>query len=116
MIELKKTAIFFEALGHETRLAILRQLIPAGPVGICAGTIAEAVNLAPNRLSFHLNRLAATGLVISRREGRNLYYAVQYAVLGNLVRFLVDDCCAAAPEGCLPDCPGAPSRSDGGGA
>ena len=104
----------FEALSHEARLAIVRLLIPAGSGGVHAGAIAEALDLPANRLSFHLNRLTTAGLIESRREGRHLYYAVRYAQLGNLVRFLVDDCCAAAPEGCLPDCPGAPASASGG--
>lgn len=109
-----KHATMFEALSHEARLAIVRLLIPAGPTGVYAGAIAEALDLAPNRLSFHLNRLVAAGLIESRREGRHLYYLMRYAELGELVRFLADDCCAAAPDGCLPDCPQLPGSVSGG--
>jgi DNA-binding transcriptional ArsR family regulator len=114
MIEMMSSAVAFEALGHESRLAIIRRLIPAGPRGVHAGAIAKALNLPPTRLSFHLNRLVMAGLIESRREGRRLYYAVQYPVLGGVVRFLIDDCCGAAPEGCLPDCPGLPVSMTGG--
>lgn len=113
MIELKTSAVAFEALSHEARLAILRRLIPAGSHGVHAGALAQALDLAPNRLSFHLNRLTTAGLVESRREGRHLYYSVRYAALSDLVRFLIDDCCAAAPEGCLPDCPRSPGTMAG---
>ncbi len=105
MVEIRESAKAFEALGHEARLAILRRLIPAGPDGIPAGAIGAALGLPATRLSFHLNRLTAAGLIESRRQGRHLYYAVRYPALGALVGFLVDDCCAAAPRGCLPDCP-----------
>ncbi len=105
MDEIRESARAFEALGHEARLAILRQLIPAGPDGIPAGAIGAALGLPATRLSFHLNRLAVAGLIESRREGRYLYYAVRYSALGALVGFLVNDYCAAAPSGCLPDCP-----------
>lgn len=105
MIETRQAAAVFEALAHEARLAILRRLIPVGPEGLPAGAIGAALGLAPTRLSFHLGRLSAAGLVESRRDGRHLYYAVRYAALGVLVGFLVEDCCAAAPEGCLPECP-----------
>ena len=111
MIELKQPAKAFEALSHEARLSILRLLIPAGPEGVHAGAIAQALDLPANRLSFHLNRLAIAGLIDRRREGRHLYYVVRYAQLGTLVRFLVDDCCGAAPDGCLPDCPGMPATT-----
>ena len=114
MIELKSSTVAFEALGHEARLAILRRLIPAGPQGVHAGAIAEALALPPNRLSFHLNRLSAAGLIESRRDGRHLYYRAHYARIGELVRFLIEDCCAAAPEGCLPDCRQMPALVTGG--
>lgn len=95
----------FEALSHEARLAVFRLLIPIGPAGLAAGTVSEKLGLAPNVLSFHLGRLTGAGLLRSRRQGRNLYYAVDYAHLGELAGFLADDCCAAAPEGCLAGCP-----------
>lgn len=95
----------FEALAHETRLAVFRLLIPAGRNGLPAGVIGERLGLPANSLSFHLGRLVNAGLIRSRRQGRHLYYAVAYARLSELVGFLADDCCAAVPEGCLPDCP-----------
>lgn len=113
MIEPLNAVRLFEALAHETRLAILRHLIPAGPQGRPAGEVGAALAIAPTRLSFHLGRLAAAGLLESRRDGRNLYYAVNYAALGALVRFLGEDCCAAAPAGCLPECPSLPTAQGG---
>lgn len=95
----------FEALAHETRLAVFRLLIPVGRDGLPAGVIGERLDLPANSLSFHLGRLVNAGLIRGRRQGRHLYYAVAYARLSELVGFLADDCCAAAPEGCLPDCP-----------
>ena len=47
----------FDALAHETRLAVLRLLIPAGPEGFAAGEISERVGLPPNALS-QINGLA----------------------------------------------------------
>jgi ArsR family transcriptional regulator, arsenate/arsenite/antimonite-responsive transcriptional repressor len=99
----------FEALAHDTRLAILRLLIPAGPAGITAGEVSERVGQPPNALSFHLARLVQADLVIARRAGRQIYYAAHYQRLTTLVRFLVEDCCAQAPSGCLPGCPSLPS-------
>lgn len=96
----------FETLGHESRLAILRLLVPEGPDGLPAGTIGARVGLPASRLSFHLNRLVETRLLCRRRAGRRLYYAVAYAELAKIAGFLTDDCCATAPVGCLPECPG----------
>lgn len=95
----------FEALAHETRLAVLRLLIPAGPDGLAAGEISERIGLPPSALSFHLARLVQANLVTARRAGRQIYYAARYERLTALLRFLVEDCCAGAPSGCLPGCP-----------
>lgn len=99
----------FDALAHETRLAAFRLLIPAGPAGVTAGEISGRLGMAPNALSFHLARLVQADLVTARRVGRQIFYAVHYERLGALVRFLAEDCCADAPAGCLPGCPGQPS-------
>ena len=110
-MEQLETVKAFEALAHETRLAAFRLMIPAGAEGLPAGVIGERLDLAANSLSFHLTRLVNAGLVGGRRQGRHIYYAVDYARLSGLVAFLADDCCAAVPEGCAPDCPGAAPAS-----
>jgi len=110
-MELFEAAGLFEAVAHGTRLAVLRLLIPAGADGLAAGEIGLRLNLPPNSLSFHLGRLAQAGLIAPRRSGRNRFYAVDYAHLAALVRFLADDCCADAPEGCLPACPAGPGAA-----
>lgn len=99
----------FEALGHDTRLAIFRLLIPAGRDGLAAGEISRRLDLPPNALSFHLARLVYADLVTARRVGRQIFYAAAYERLSELLRFLLDDCCADAPSGCLPDCPTGPA-------
>lgn len=98
----------FDALAHETRLAVFRLLVPEGRDGLPAGAIGERLRLAPNSLSFHLNRLTQAGLLTSRRRGRQLFYAVHYETLSAIVQFLAADCCAGAPEGCLAGCPSLP--------
>jgi len=105
MMELYNAVGAFEALAHETRLGVLRLLIPAGMSGLTAGDISTRLDLPPNSLSFHLGRLVNAGLIGSRRSGRNLFYAADYARVGDLVSFLADKCCAEAPDGCFPHCP-----------
>ncbi len=94
----------FEALAHETRYGVLRLLIPVGVGGLAAGEISKSLDIPPNSLSFHLGRLVNAGLIVSRRNGRNLFYAADYARVAELVRFFADDCCADAPDGCLTEC------------
>lgn len=106
MVDAPDAASIFEALGHPARLQLLRCLIPEGPVGLPAGTIAERLSLPQTALSFHLNRMKQVRLIEVRREGRNLFYAVNYAVLTTVTDFLTEDCCALAPAGCLPGCAG----------
>ena len=44
----------FAALAQETRLSIVKRLVRAGPDGVSAGDIAEAVKVSPSNVSFHL--------------------------------------------------------------
>ncbi|MCB1009863.1 MAG: winged helix-turn-helix transcriptional regulator, partial [Acidobacteria bacterium] len=67
------------ALAHETRLAAFRRLVQRGPAGMAAGAIAEALDVPAPTLSFHLAALERAGLVASRREGRSVVYAADYA-------------------------------------
>ena len=57
----------FAALAQETRLRIVRLLGQAGPDGMAAGSVAEAVGASPSNMSFHLKELERAGLVQSRR-------------------------------------------------
>lgn len=93
----------FAAMSQETRLRIVRQLVQAGPEGMAAGAIGDAVGGATtSRLSFHLTHLEHAGLVQSRRDGRFIIYSVVYPALAGLVSFLMKDCCQGHPEICAP--------------
>lgn len=92
----------FSALSQETRLRVLRVLVTAGPDGLAAGAIGEAVGASSSRLSFHLNHLEQAGLVQSRREARSIIYSAVYPALSALVEFLMRDCCQGHPEVCNP--------------
>ncbi|MFC3127206.1 ArsR/SmtB family transcription factor [Pseudoroseomonas globiformis] len=90
------------ALSQETRLRIVRLLVTAGPDGMAAGAIGEAMGATSSRLSFHLTHLEAAGLVQSRREGRSIRYSAVYDALSGLIAFLMRDCCQGHPEVCTP--------------
>lgn len=93
----------FAAMSQETRLRIVRLLVKAGPEGMAAGAIGEALGGATtSRLSFHLTHLEHAGLVRSRRDGRFIIYSAVYAALAELVGFLMRDCCQGHPEICAP--------------
>jgi len=93
----------FAALSQETRLRIVRLLVAAGPEGLPAGAIGEAMDGASSsRMSFHLSQLEQAGLATSRREGRSIVYSAAYPALSGLIEFLMRDCCHGHPEVCNP--------------
>jgi DNA-binding transcriptional ArsR family regulator len=90
------------ALAQDNRLDVFRLLVQAGPKGMPAGQVADALGLAPNTLTFHFDRLRGAGLVTVRREGRSMIYAAQYAAMNELLGFLTENCCQGAAETCAP--------------
>ena len=53
-METKHIVAALAALAQESRLAIFRLLVQAGPDGMPAGRISESTGIAPSSLSFHL--------------------------------------------------------------
>lgn len=86
------------ALGHETRLAVYRLLIQAGPEGVAAGVIAGRTGVAPSSLTFHLQHLQRAGLISQRRLARQIIYAADYGAMNALIGFLTRDCCGREGE------------------
>lgn len=84
------------ALAHESRLAIFRALVVAGPNGLAAGDIAQELGLSPSSLSFHLKDLSHAELVHSRQEGRFIFYSANFDSMNGLVGFLTENCCAGS--------------------
>jgi ArsR family transcriptional regulator, arsenate/arsenite/antimonite-responsive transcriptional repressor len=90
------------ALAQDNRLDIFRLLVEAGRAGMPAGAVADALDLAPNTLTFHFDRLRDAGLVTVRRDGRSMIYAARYESMNALIAFLTENCCRGRPEQCLP--------------
>ena len=88
------------ALAHPARLRAFRLLIGAGPRGAASGEIAATLSVPPTAMSFHLCALERSGLVSARRQGRHIYYAVQFDAERALLTFLTEDCCNGRPELC----------------
>ena len=93
--------IALASLAQEHRLALFRVLVQAGPDGMAAGALAEALGLPNSSLSFHLAHLTRAGLIDQRRDGRSLIYTANYAAMNQLVGFLTENCCGGAS--CAPD-------------
>lgn len=88
------------ALAHETRLAVFRALMRAGPEGMIAGAIADHCSVPPSTMSHHLATLERAGLVQSERESRLIHYRADFSGMRRLLTFLMQDCCQGAPEMC----------------
>ena len=88
------------ALAQDSRLAVFRLLVSAGPGGVSAGEVARALQITPNTLSAQFNILANAELVTNRREGRSIIYAADYPRMGELMVYLMEDCCQGRPEVC----------------
>ena len=99
------------ALAQDNRLDVFRLLVEAGPDGMPAGSVASALGLAPNTLTFHFDRLRDAGLVSVRREGRSMIYAAQFDTMNALLSYLTENCCRGAAEACAPASACKPARA-----
>lgn len=99
------------ALAQDNRLDVFRLLVQAGPEGMPAGAVAEALGLAPNTLTFHFDRLRHAGLVSVRRDGRSMIYAARYETMNALLAFLTENCCQGNPEQCVRAAKAKPVRT-----
>lgn len=103
------------ALAQDSRLAVYRLLVQAGPKGVVASKIAEGLGIPPSSLSFHLKELTHADLVTSRQDGRFVIYAANYETMNALMGFLTDNCCGGNPctpiVACTPECGTAKAES-----
>lgn len=100
-----KTAVAaLGAVAQQSRLAIFRALVQAGPSGLSAGEVGRRTRIAPSSLSFHFKALSHAGLVRSRQEGRFIFYTADFETMNGLVAFLTENCCGGEDcgVGCAP--------------
>ena len=99
------------ALAQDNRLDVYRLLVQAGSEGMPAGSIATALKIAPNTLTFHFDRLRQAGLVSVRRKGRSMIYAARYDTMNGLISYLTDNCCCGVPGQRAPTMSYKPART-----
>ncbi len=85
------------ALAQPVRMQVLRALVVCGASGLTPGTMAEALGMPANTLSFHLKELTHAGLVTRERSSRNLIYRAACERMNALVGYLTENCCEGAP-------------------
>jgi DNA-binding transcriptional ArsR family regulator len=87
-------------LAQESRLAVFRLLVQAGPEGMVPTRIAEVLGLPASSLSFHLKELSQAKLLTQTKAGRSLIYAANFDTMNQLLGFLTENCCGGNP--CSP--------------
>lgn len=88
-----KAANSFAALGHPSRVAILRLLVQAGDDGLSVSQMRAHLDMPATTFGHHLKAMAEAGLVTQARHGRSLISKADYSALQSLIGFLMDDCC-----------------------
>ena len=103
-METKHVLAALAALAQETRLAVYRLLVQAGPAGLSPGKIAEQLGIPASSLSFHLKELSHAQLIVPTQEGRYILYAADFSTMAQLIAFLTENCCGGNPcdPGCAP--------------
>lgn len=105
-METKQAISALVAVAQDSRLAIFRLLVQAGPAGMAASKIAEQLGIPPSSLSFHLKELTHADLVTPKQEGRFVIYAANFNTMNGLIAFLTENCCGGNPctPACIPTC------------
>jgi ArsR family transcriptional regulator, arsenate/arsenite/antimonite-responsive transcriptional repressor len=99
-METKQVIGALAALAQESRLAVFRLLVQAGPEGMAATPIADQLGIPPSSLSFHLKELTHADLVTQTKAGRSLIYAANFATMNGLIAFMTENCCGG--NACSP--------------
>jgi len=98
-LSIEEAAQAFAALGSESRIAVLRSLVRAGPEGVSMGDLAARTGISASTLSHHIRFLTQAGLAHQVRAGRSLITsAANFEMVNRLSSFLIDQCCADAPN------------------
>jgi DNA-binding transcriptional ArsR family regulator len=96
-METEDIVISLTALAQPSRLAVFRLLVQAGEEGMPAGKIAEALEIPPSSLSFHLKELNYAGLIKPKQEGRFVIYSANYERMNAVIGYLTENCCNGKP-------------------
>jgi len=99
IMDTKEVLAALAAIAQESRLAVFRLLVQAGPDGMAASKIAGQLDIAPSSLSFHLKELSHAKLICSRSEGRFIIYSADIPVMNGLISYLTENCCGGVPCG-----------------
>jgi DNA-binding transcriptional ArsR family regulator len=91
-MKVKDAVVALGALASGPRLGVYRMLVKRGPEGYTPSELSSRLEVPGSTLSFHLKGLVQAGLVVSRRDGRNLYYSPDFEHMNALAGFLTENC------------------------
>jgi DNA-binding transcriptional ArsR family regulator len=101
-MESEPAILALAALAQPTRLEAFRLLVRSEPDGLAAGAVADRLAVPANTMSAHLGVLSRAGLIRAQRRSRSIVYRADLDRLGDLVLFLLKDCCQGRAELCQP--------------
>ena len=78
----------FQQLCDPTRLRILWLLAHSEQ---CVNNISVAINMSASAVSHHLRVLRQAGLIVNRREGKEIYYKLAQDRMASLIHKMIDD-------------------------
>jgi DNA-binding transcriptional ArsR family regulator len=87
-IELSKAKMLFKALNHKLRLQLLQFIHKKKQTHVTA--IYEALKLKQSVTSQHLGILRNAGLLITKTDGKFIYYSVNYQRVEEVQRITAD--------------------------
>ena len=109
-MESKNAVTALSALAHESRLAVYRLLVQAGPDGLGVGALKASTGIPPATLTHHLHALRRAGLIADTRDGRSIVCRADYSRMNALLAFLTENCCGDALV-CAPEAVCKPVRT-----
>lgn len=86
--ECRKIADIFKQISDGTRLRILFYLCHNEE---CVSNIATAMEMSDPAVSHHLRTLKNTGLIVSRREGKEIYYKLADTKIAEFIHQMCDE-------------------------
>jgi ArsR family transcriptional regulator len=88
MIQQSKVSACFNALSNKCRLNALLLLVESGDEGIVAGHLARKLKRDQAAVSNHMKVLHDTGLVRSKRRGKNVIYHAEHKKVMSVLDFI----------------------------
>ncbi len=98
ILDIDSASTGFAAVGSAPRLQVLTLLVRAGLSGMSTSDIQLKTGIPASTLTHHLKHLADGGVIRQVKQGRTMISIANYKQLKALAGFLLDECCADAPE------------------